>query len=142
MASKLVMCSACNVAIRPDETVCPSCGARRKWVSAPNASGAVLLGLALAGCPSDDGTETMGSSATASSTNATTDTETGNTTSGSASMTSTSASTSDSSTTTDNESGSVSAQPPYGVPDTTSGGPDETDTETDTDTGGDTTTGG
>src|SRR5688572_5695753 len=103
MASKLVMCSACNVAIRPDETVCPSCGARRRLVSAPIASGAILLGLALAGCPSDDGTETMGGSATVSSTNATTDTETGsNTTTGGASMTSTSASTSDSAT-TDNE---------------------------------------
>ncbi len=139
MVSKLVMCSACGVAIRPEEAACPHCGVARRVVSAPIASGAILLGLMLAGCPAgDDGTESMGGTSSASSTSATTDAQTSSSTmSGGASQSSTSVSTSDS-TTTDDPSGSVSAQPPYGVPDTTSGGP--VDTETDTE--GDTTTGG
>lgn len=132
MASKVIACSACGVLVRTDDGACPNCGVTRRSVFAP---GAILLGLALTGCPADDGTETMGGTGSASATNASSNSNT--TMSSGASMSSTSAGT-DSATTDDTLE--TSAQPPYGVPDTTSSGPD-TGTASDTDTDTDTTDG-
>lgn len=137
MASMLSTCSGCGVLVKADDDACPHCGVRRRSVSAPLTGGVILLGLMLAGCPADDSTETMGGSATASTTNAGTETG-GSTMSGGASMTSTSGMTMSSTT---DDPGTTSAQPPYGVPDTTTTGEPDTGTDTDTD-GSDTTTDG
>jgi hypothetical protein len=136
MASMLSTCSGCGVLVRADDDACPHYGVRRRSVSAPLAGGVMLLGLMLAGCPADDSTETMGGSATAttSTTNGGTETS-GSTMTGGASMTSTSGMTMSSTT---DDPGTTSAQPPYGVPDTTTTGEPDTDTDTD---GSDSTTG-
>ncbi|MEM6991666.1 MAG: hypothetical protein AAF721_14260 [Myxococcota bacterium] len=50
---KLVVCSACNVHIKRSESVCPHCGVRR--ASRASLVAPVAFGLAMTGCPADDG---------------------------------------------------------------------------------------
>jgi hypothetical protein len=143
MPAPLIPCPACKVHIRFDDSGCPHCGERiRTCRAGVKAAGAILLGLAMAGCPGDDTTsdsESMGSNSSQ--------------TMGGTTMDSTSSP--GSLTTADDDPSSVGPESAYGVGDTTSLPTDSegdstttttstgsgSDTDTDTDTGTGTTAG-
>lgn len=122
MAPALVACPSCSQHVKLYETHCLHCGARLRSDGGGirRTAGAMLMGLSLAGCPSDDSAETMGSGG--SSTGDPNTTTTGDTSS---------------STSSDVTS---SGEAEYGVPETgetfeTTGGSDSTSvsaTESDT----------
>lgn len=138
MAGPLIVCPSCSTHVLVRHAGCPHCGAtvRSGGEVLGRTAGAVLMGLALAGCPaSDDTSETMGNG----------DTSSGTTTQPTSSTTDDSGSTS----TFDASSGPVGEA--YGSPETSdslgtsSGGDTSTGTGTgsgDTDTDTDGTTGG
>ncbi|PCC72218.1 hypothetical protein SAMN02745121_01427 [Nannocystis exedens] len=148
--TRLYACPACREHIKSDTSTCPHCGAElHREGRLARAASAVMVSLALSGCP-DKGDDTMsgsdsstGQSTTDASTGTgnTTDTTTGSTTEGnSASMT-------ESPTSAEPEYGvpatdtlatttSTSGEPDYGVPSTT----DATDGTTAGTTTGDTDT--
>ena len=143
MAGPLVVCVACTSHVLTSDKACPHCGASlrdgRGRVLGRTTT-AVLMGLALAGCPSDDDTnDSMGSGASSSST--------GGSGPGT-SATPTTGTTDDSGSTALTFDDTSGAQSAYGTPDTeTFGSTDVTDSETtssggdrgtDTDTGTDT----
>lgn len=71
---KLSICLACNSHVKSNETTCPHCGAglQQGHAFAPRSS-AILLGLALTGCPAGDDGETSSTVAdTGSTSNVTT----------------------------------------------------------------------
>lgn len=129
---RLVACAQCARLIRPHERACPHCGAVATvgLSSVARTVPALVMGLGLAGCPSDDeggdvgNDDTMGPSVTGSSGDGGS--------SGGNSMSSTTASPS----TTGNDT-TFGPEPAYGVP-TTDFPPPTTDTG---DTGGDSTGG-
>ena len=125
MAPALVACPSCSQHVKLYETHCLHCGARLRSDAGGirRTAGAVLMGLSLTGCPSDDSAETMGSGGTSTGDPGT--------------MSGTSSDSSTGSTTMD-PSGTEAE---YGVPETgetfeTTGGSDSTSvtaTESDTD---------
>lgn len=144
--TRLIACPACAQHIKSSETQCPHCGAENRAAEgrAARAATAVLMGLALSGCPGKDpgpttnsasGTDTEDSSGSGTET----DTDTGSSTTGDASSGSGSGSGTDTMTMT-------SAEPEYGVPVTTSGEQDygvpATDSDSGSGTGDATDTGG
>ncbi|MCR9160647.1 MAG: hypothetical protein ACE37F_20960 [Nannocystaceae bacterium] len=136
MAGPLVVCSSCSTHVLVADAKCPHCGAALRTSSAlGRTAGAVLMGLTLAGCPSDDdGQESMGGSDASTMSPAT---ESGNMGSSSTDPSgTTNASMSDSDSTTDEStSGSTfgAVQSAYGSPDTeTFGTTDITDSDTST----------
>lgn len=139
MAGPLVVCAACSSHVLTSDKACPHCGASvhdGKGKVLGRTTSAVLLGLALAGCPADDDTsDTMGGSGSSS---ATTDAESSGPSGTSVGSSSTASSTTVGSTAvTFDESGAQSA---YGSPDTeTFGTTDMTESDT-TSSGGDTDT--
>jgi hypothetical protein len=60
--ARLHTCSSCGAYVRPT-TACPTCGTASFGVGARSAA-AVLLGLALTGCPPSDKDDTSGDTAT------------------------------------------------------------------------------
>lgn len=158
MAGLLVVCVACSSHVLTTDAACPHCGAPvrdGKGQVLGRTAAAVLMGLALSGCPADDdSSDSMGGGGSSSS-SATTDAASsgpGATSVGSSSSaTSTTTNATGSTAVTFDESGAQSA---YGSPDTetfgttdmtesdtTSSGGD-TDTDTDTETGDTSSTGG
>jgi hypothetical protein len=67
---RLVACPSCSQHVKVDEQVCLHCGARLRSENGAigRTAGALLMGLSLTACPSDDGSETMGGSAGTSTT--------------------------------------------------------------------------
>lgn len=63
---RLIPCPSCHAHVMVGDRTCPSCGTAIRTTAAPRIT-TVLLGLALAGCPGDDGDDTAGDSTTASS---------------------------------------------------------------------------
>jgi hypothetical protein len=111
--TRLVACSACAQHIKSSESVCPHCGAEHRVDGrVGRAATAMLMGLALSGCPDKDpeptGTDSGSGSTTGAATEATMGMETGSETG-----TTTTGMTSDATTT-------AMPEPEYGVP-TTSG---------------------
>ncbi|MEM9461265.1 MAG: hypothetical protein AAGF11_44285 [Myxococcota bacterium] len=114
---RLTPCPSCHSHVMASDRTCPHCGATLRTVTAARAS-AVLLGLALAGCPGDDegtssepdygvpdtGTMTMDGTSTSDGSSS----DTGSTTAGEAEYGVA-------------ETGSTSIEPEYGVPETTTG---------------------
>jgi hypothetical protein len=60
--TRLVSCSSCAEHVKSSETVCPHCGAELRGPEARvgRAAGAVLMGLALSGCPEKEPEPTGG----------------------------------------------------------------------------------
>lgn len=129
---RLTPCPSCHAHVMVGDRHCPHCGAGLSTVNASRA-GAVLIGLALAGCPGDDSSNTSIGEPEygVPDTGAVTVTGTEGTTGGTGGSTSgTTGGTTDGSTTdatTDSageaeygvpETGSTSIEPDYGVPDT------------------------
>ncbi len=145
MAGPLVVCPACSTHVLVRDSECPHCGtslrSEKGTVFARTAT-AMLMGLALAGCPADDDDtqDTMGGSGSSSST---TDPSAGSVGSMSSSGTSATDPTDPSATTIDDDSTSSTfgeVQSAYGSPDTeTFGSTDITDSDS-TSSGGDTDT--
>lgn len=112
--TRLVACHACAQHIKSSEAVCPHCGAEHRVDGrVGKAATAMLMGLALSGCPDKDpepttGTESGSGTSSGSGTEATMGMETGSETG-----TTTTGMTGDASTT-------AMPEPEYGVP-TTSG---------------------
>lgn len=146
MVGKLVACPSCSTHVLSGETHCPQCGAEVRDVrglALGRTAGAVLMGLALAGCPSDDDSaDTMGGTSNASSGS----TSNGGGSSGVSGSSGSDSQTSDPSTsdvtggTSMDESGDATtfaSSAAYGVPttgfDTSSTGGETGDTDTDTD---------
>ncbi|MGH1343943.1 MAG: hypothetical protein ACRBN8_20460 [Nannocystales bacterium] len=149
MAGPLIVCAACSSHVLTSDKACPHCGAAvhdGKGQVLGRTAAAVLMGLALAGCPADDDSgDSMGGGDSSSS--ASTDPGSSGPSEGSSSTAS--STTAGSTADTFAESGAQSA---YGTPDTeTFGTTDMTesdttssggDTDTDTDAGTDTEAGG
>lgn len=145
MAGPLVVCVACSSHVLTSDKACPHCGASvhdGKGQVLGRTATAVLMGLALAGCPADDdsGDSMGGGGSSSSSSTVTTDaassgpggTSIGSTTAGS--------STTDDSGSTAITFDSSGAQAAYGSPDTeTFGSTDITESDS-TSSGGDTDT--
>lgn len=113
--TRLVACSSCAQHIKSSESVCPHCGAEHRVdARVGRAATAVLMGLALSGCPDKDPEPTATDSGSGSSSSGTdaTGSATGSATGGETD-TSTTGMTGDASTT-------AMPEPEYGVP-TTSG---------------------
>lgn len=135
---RLIPCPSCHSHVLVDDRQCPHCGTALQTTAAPRVAGALLLGLALTGCPSDDGDDTAGGS----STTATTAPTTASTTDGTSTEDSVSGSggvdygtgdfgddtdtTGSTGTGTDSTTGDTDSvgEPEYGVPGTTTGGTD------------------
>jgi len=130
--TRLIACPVCAEHIKSNESICPHCGGQVRGADGRVLRGAsaVLLGLALSGCPNKEpeptttGDTGTGSSGGETDTEADTDTEAGTT------------------LIPEPEYGvpvttSVSGEQDYGVPatDSASGTATDTDTDTDTDTG-------
>jgi hypothetical protein len=108
--TRLYACPACREHIKSDTATCPHCGAELHRESRlARAASAVMVTLALSGCP-DKGDDTMGGS----------DSTTGNTSTGTGTDTTTTGSTTEGNTGTETDSPTV-GEPEYGVPQTTSG---------------------
>lgn len=157
MAGPLVVCVACSSHVLTSDKACPHCGAAvhdGKGQVLGRTATAVLMGLALAGCPADDDSgDSMGGGGSSSSSTATTNADSSGPSGTSMGSTAGSSSTTDDSGSTAITFDSSGAQAAYGSPDTetfgstditesdsTSSGGD-TDTDTDSDTGPGTTTG-
>ena len=134
MVGKLVACPSCATHVLASDAHCPQCGGEVRNVRGQvlgRTASAVLMGLALAGCPAeDDPQDTMGGSGSSSSE--------GSSSAGSTSMTSdatTSEVTSGTSMGESSDATTFESSAAYGVPATSTGPDTETDTDTDTDTG-------
>jgi hypothetical protein len=125
---RLIPCPSCHSHVLLSDSACPSCGATLRTTTAPRVATTLLLGLALAGCPGEDGDDSAGDSAPAS-----TSATDGTTTTDGATSTTNATTT----TTADSITISGSGDAAYGVPDT---GLEDT-TATDTGTGTETETG-
>ncbi len=143
MSGPLIVCPSCSLHVRAPESACPHCGSKiySGGKVLGRTAGAVLMGLALAGCPADDepdddmassGTPTTaGSSTSEGSTSDPTDVTTSAlyggpatgeiTTSSSDGSSSSGGDTDGSSSGTAGDTGSTSLSPDYGVPTTTTG---------------------
>lgn len=76
----LLPCRACGLHVKSNESACPHCGATLSPDHAGmRRAGSVLVGLALAGCPSDDGGGTEASTVADTSASTTSTSNTGNT---------------------------------------------------------------
>lgn len=74
----LIACSSCSAYIRRGESTCPHCGAehRTEGGALARTAGAVLMGLALAGCPAEDDDVNDSAGSATSDGSATTDSDT------------------------------------------------------------------
>lgn len=151
--TRLVACSSCAQHIKSSESVCPHCGAEHRVHGSVDgrvgrAATAMLMGLALSGCPDKDPEPTASGTDSGGSTTAATDTTTGSSGSETGMTGMTEAMTGDESTTAmpEPEYGvpTTSGEQDYGVPatDSMSGTGDTDPTETGTGTGTSTGSGG
>lgn len=125
--TRLIACPACAEHIKSSEPQCPHCGAENRSVEgrAARAATAVLMGLALSGCPDKEPGPTTNSGSSTDS-EASSGSDTGSDTGGSES----------SGSGTDSDSMPMTtAEPEYGVPVTTSGEQDYGVPATDSDSG-------
>ncbi|MCA9657610.1 MAG: hypothetical protein KC486_04655 [Myxococcales bacterium] len=127
MSSTLVACPTCAELVRENDTRCPHCdGALSRGSAARRRAAAVLMGLGLSACVAQPAygvpdTETQGATTESSTSEGATDTDTSG--SGSASEGSSTTAGTDSDTGTSGTTDmSTTAEPAYGVPETTMGG--------------------
>lgn len=121
--SRLIPCSSCHSHVRIDDSECPHCGATLRTTSSMRVP-AVLMGLALAGCPNDPGEPEYGVADTGPSTTGVTTTDTdgsdSGTDTGSGSGSATGMTDDGTSSGTSAEGSSSVGEPEYGVPETSS----------------------